>query len=305
MFQRIQRLQTKLPTDLANRVGRGLLHAQKNSPHLLFGVGVVGVVATAVLASKATLKLDEVLNDTQKDLEMAKLVLEDNSDNERYTEDDYTKDVLLIQVKGAVKVAKLYAPALIAGGLSVAALTGSHVILTQRNLAVTAAYAALEKGYREYQQRVINELGEDRERELRYETVEKSTKTTVDGKSKTTKSLVPSGEHSMYARFFDEYNKNWCQTPEYNRMFLQSQQNWANELLKARGHVFLNEVYDMLGLDRSKAGQVVGWVNNGSGDGYIDFGLFQDNERARMFVNGLEPSILLDFNVDGVIYDKI
>lgn len=301
----LTQLQSKLPAGLTAKIGRSLLKAQKSSPHALFAAGVVGVVATAVMASKATLRLNEVLDDTRKDLELAKMVLSNNEDHERYTETDYKKDLVLIQVKGAVRVSKLYAPALILGGLSIAALTGSHVILTQRNVAITAAYAALEKGYREYQQRVVNELGEDRERELRYETVEKSVKTEVNGKTKTIKTHVPVGDGSIYARFFDEYNKNWTATPEYNRMFLQSQQNYANELLKARGHVFLNEVYDMLGLDRSKAGQVVGWVVDGEGDDYVDFGLFQDNERARMFVNNQEPSILLDFNVDGVIYDKI
>ena len=301
-----QRLQTRLPEGLSTKVGRAVLKSQKVSPHLLFGAGVVGVVATAVLASKATLKLEQVLYDANKSLELAKEVLADGTiEDERYTDDDYTKDVILIQVKGAGRVLKLYTPTIIVGALSVAALTGSHVILTQRNMAITAAYAALEKGYREYQQRVMDELGPDRERELRYETVEKSVKTTVDGKTKTVKTVVPSGKHSMYSRFFDEYNKNWNATPEYNSMFLHSQQNWANELLQARGHVFLNEVYDMLGMDRSKAGQIVGWVKDGEGDNYIDFGLFQDNERARMFVNGQEASILLDFNVDGPVYDKI
>jgi hypothetical protein len=64
----------------------------------------------------------------------------------------------------------------------------------------------------------------------------------------------------------------------------------------------------MLGIDRSKAGSVVGWVitKEGTGDNFIDFGVFDgDNPRARDFVNGREGSILLDFNVDGVIYDKI
>ena len=297
-----QRLQTRLPEGLANTVGRTLLKTQKVSPHILFGAGVVGVIATAVMASKATLKLESTLQGIQE----TKEVINDSigmelKDGGFYSEEDRKKDLILVQVKGAGKVLKLYTPALILGGLSIAALTGSHVILTQRNVAITAAYAALEKGFREYQQRVMDELGEDRERELRYDTTEKTVK--VDGKKQ--KVVTPSGEHSIYSRFFDEYNKNWCKTPEYNRMFLQSQQNWANELLKARGHLFLNEVYDMLGLDRSKAGQVVGWVTDGNGDGYVDFGLFDDNERARMFVNGLEPSILLDFNVDGIIYDKI
>ena len=91
-------------------------------------------------------------------------------------------------------------------------------------------------------------------------------------------------------------------------MFLRKQQEWANELLKSRGHVFLNEVYDMLGIPRTKSGQIVGWVYNSNdeySDNYIDFGVYDGGARSRAFVNGYEKAILLDFNVDGVIYDLI
>lgn len=301
-MNKLAQLTTKLPEGLSTKTGRAGLQLSKNSPHLMFGAGIVGVVATAVLASKATLRLESTLQGIQD----TKDVIENSvgtklSDGEVVTEAQKQRMMVLVSVKGAGKIAKLYAPTIAVGTVSIAILTGSHVVLNRRNVALTAAYAGLEKAYQEYRDRVMAELGEDRERELRYPTEEKTVK--VDGKNK--KVVVPDGTPSLYARFFDEYNKNWCKTPEYNRMFLNTQQNWANELLRARGHVFLNEVYDMLGLERSKAGAVVGWVNDGSGDGFIDFGLFEDRERARAFVNGLEPSILLDFNVDGVIYDKI
>lgn len=108
---------------------------------------------------------------------------------------------------------------------------------------------------------------------------------------------------SPYARFFDEASANWVKDPEINHIFVQCQQNFANNLLIARGHLFLNEVYDMLGIDRSSAGQVVGWVISGDGDNFVDFGMFEAH--SARFVNGYERSILLDFNVDGVVVDKI
>ena len=109
---------------------------------------------------------------------------------------------------------------------------------------------------------------------------------------------------SVYARFFDEGCEQWSKNPEYNLMFLRSQQNYYNDMLKSRGHVFLNEVYDALGIPRTQAGAVVGWMISDNGDNFIDFGVFDgDRPRARDFVNGYERSILLDFNVDGVIYD--
>jgi hypothetical protein len=113
---------------------------------------------------------------------------------------------------------------------------------------------------------------------------------------------------SIYARFFDPTSPSWSKEPEYNLIFLKCQQNYANDLLKSRGHVFLNEVYDMLGMERSKAGAVVGWLlsKNGDTDNFVNFGVFDGREQvARDFVNGREGAILLDFSVDGVIYDGI
>lgn len=111
---------------------------------------------------------------------------------------------------------------------------------------------------------------------------------------------------SQYARFFDEGSPAWSKDSEYNLMFLKQQQQYANDLLKKRGHIFLNEIYDMLGIPRTKAGAVVGWVydeNNPIGDNYVSFGI--TDERNANFVNGYEKSVLLDFNVDGNIWDKI
>jgi hypothetical protein len=106
-----------------------------------------------------------------------------------------------------------------------------------------------------------------------------------------------------YARWFNEKSLAWTKDPEKNKFFLMRQQDYANEKLKAKGYLFLNELYDMVGIPKSKAGQVVGWMLNGDGDGYIDFGLFSHNNED--FINGYKNSILLDPNVDGIILDQI
>lgn len=296
-----------MPNSVSRKIGRALLQSQKNSPRLMFGVGIVGAVSATVLACRATLKLEAVVEDAGRNLEMSKQLVDIELHD--YTEEDQAKDTLYIYIRTAAKLGKLYAPALIVGVVSVGALTGSHVTLTRRNAALTAAYSALGAGFAEYRARVVEEFGEDKERELRYssETTKVEDGKTKDGKPKT-KEVQTVGVHgkSVYARFFDEYSQSWDKKPEYNHLFLQCKQNYANDLLHARGHVFLNEVYDSLGIDRSQAGAVVGWVVSKDGDNFIDFGIFDGSFPAvRDFVNGREGSILLDFNVDGVIYDLI
>ena len=290
---------------VTSKVGRQVLTVQKHSPRLLFAAGIVGIGATVFFACKATLKVEDLLEDHAHAKEMIDRATED--DRVVYTEENRRKDIILLHMRTSGKVFKLYAPAIVLGVLTVAALTGSHNTLNRRNVALTAAYAALEKGFREYRDRLINEYGEDKDREFRYgartqEIIEETDK----GPKTTLVKRVDVNGASVYARFFDEVSPNWTRTPEYNFLFVRCQQNYANDLLHARGHLFLNEVYDMLGLERSKAGAVVGWVIGNEGDNFVDSGVFNgDSPKARDFVNGLEGSILLDFNVDGVIYDKI
>ena len=118
--------------------------------------------------------------------------------------------------------------------------------------------------------------------------------------------LEPDWGPSQYARYFNSGCAAWTKDPECNLVYLRHQQNYATELLRHRGYLFLNEVYDMLGLPRTKAGQVIGWVYdeaNPVGDNYVDFGIY--NERNEDFVNGYAESLLLDFNVDGNVLDKL
>lgn len=289
---------------VTSRAGRQILKVSKHSPVLLFAAGVVGVVATVVLASKATLKLDEILQEHEEKLDVAEGLRA--KEMEQYTEQDYQKDLLTQYIKTTGAVARLYGPAFLTGVVSVAALTGSHVILSRRNVALTAAYAALDRGYREYRKRVVEQMGPERDRQFTADHVSKEIVEETDQGPKTRKIKVLANKNtSIYARFFDESCPAWSPVPFNNQMYIQCQQNFMNNLLQARGHVFLNEVYDALQLPRSKEGAVVGWVK-GNGDDYIDFGVFQgDTYMGQEFVNGNERSVRLDFNVDGVIYDKI
>jgi hypothetical protein len=288
---------------VTSKLGRQLLTVQKHSPVIMFGAGIVGVVATAVLASRATLKLDDILDDHDKMIDKIS-----NFQHQDYSDDNRKKDKVVQYVHTGMKMAKTYAPAVLVGAASIVCLTTSHVVLTKRNASLAAAYAVLDRGFKQYRERVVGELGAGKDMEFRYD-MEDHTVVEETPEGPITKNIKrPSKKNlSVYARIFDRDNKHWKSDPHYNQMFIACQQNWANELLRARGHVFLNEVYDMLGFQRSREGAVVGWIlGNPEGDSFIDFGVFDDDVYSGLlFVNGDEPSVLVDFNVDGVVWNKI
>lgn len=300
-------------------IGRGGLVLKKYSPEILTAAGVIGTVGSTVLACKATLKVEDILDEAKKKSNLINAVHDGEIEvDAEYTDKDYSKDLLVNHTQTAVKLIKLYGPAITLGALSITAILGGQHILRKRNVAIMAAYKLCEESFNNYRSRVKDELGEEKDRQFYYGMTEETVKDKVkskDGKTKTVTKKVekaPDRLYSQYARFFDEANINWDKSPEQNMYFLKMVQNQMNDKLKSRGHVFLNEVYDALGFDRSEAGQLVGWVwdkdNTAmeAGDGYIDFGIFDGNDYAkRAFVNGDERSILLDFNIDGMIYDLI
>ena len=297
-------------TKTFHRVG---FQIKKHSPEILLVTGITGVVTSAVMACKATTKVDAIVEETKKSIDMIHEGMEaGNICDVEYTEEDGKKDLAIVYIQTGVKFAKLYGPSVLLGLTSIGCILASNNIIHKRNVALSAAYTAIDTSFKGYRSRVIERFGESMDRELRYNIKTQEVKETVvdeeTGKKKTVKStvsVVDPNTYSDYARFFDEYCAGWTKDAEYNLMFLRQQQNYANELLKSRGHLFLNEVYDMLGIDRTKAGNIVGWIYDEKhpiGDNFVDFGIYVlDNEKARDFVNGRERSILLDFNVDGDI----
>lgn len=306
----------KLPESIANRFGRQILHVQKASPQIMFAAGVVGVIGAGVLACRSTLKVSNVIHEAEVreerilSFEPGNTYGTDDGGKIEYTEKIQKKDLALNKAKLALDLTKLYAPAFTIAAVSVCLLTGSHVILNRRNASLGAAYAAVDKAFQKYRERVREQLGDEQDLKFRHgvEIVEE-TVAKKDGGTKVVKhERVSNGTPSQYARFFDETIEQWKSNPEYNKIFLQAQQNYFNHLLQARGHVFLNEVYDALGFERTGAGAVTGWLFDSGHDDYVDFGIFDDKTGTgamRDFVNGTEGAILLDFNVDGVIYDQI
>lgn len=287
---------------------------KKHSPEILMIAGITGTIVGTVLACKATTKVSEIMEEKNKLVEDVHTCLNDKEIE--YTEEDSKRDLTIIYAQTGVKLFKLYAPAIGVMALSFASIIYGHKVLKKRNVAIAAAYAAIDKGFKQYRKNVIEEFGENVDQQMRFGLKSKEVKKKdKDGKTvKETEYYIdpdsnPLDNISEYARFFDATSNNFEKDPEYNMMFLRRQQDYANEMLKSRGHLFLNEVYDLLDIPRSRAGQVVGWVydkdGNTNGDNYVDFGLYRNDQGTRRFINGLEYNILLDFNVDGVIYDMI
>lgn len=306
--------------NLTRNLNRASLQIKKHSPEIMVVGGVVGGVVAAVMACKATTKAHDVLEEAKKNLDNVHQVIEADaaSDEPQYSEEDGKKAIAITYVKTGLELAKVYAPSVALGVLSATSILAGNNILRKRNVALAAAYTAVDTGFKEYRGRVVDRFGKELDRELRYNIKAKEVEEVVvdeKGKEKKIKKTIEVAEpgqemYSDYARCFDDGCTGWTKDPEYNLMFLRQQQNYANELLKSRGHLFLNEVYYMLGIPKTKAGQVVGWIydesNPNMGDGYVDFGIYDlYKQGSRDFVNGHERSIWLDFNVDGVILDLI
>ena len=314
-------MKIQLPAALTRKANKVGFLLKQHSPEILVVAGVVGTVASAVLACKATTKLHDVLDDTKEKIDMfhqgaadGQVQSEVNGEIQivDYTEEDCTRDITITYAQTGLKLAKLYGPSVLLGAASITSILAGHNILRKRNVALAAAYTAVDTGFKQYRGRVVERFGEKLDKELLYNIKSQEVEETVvdeKGKEKTVKKTVevadPIGAKSPYTVCFDETCTGWVRDAERNKFFLLRQQEYANEKLRTDGFLFLNDVYEMIGAQKTEAGQIVGWVykeGNELGDNYIDFGIFDIHcEASRNFVNGLEKSIWLTFNVDGPI----
>lgn len=312
----------KLPVNVTRALSRTGLQLKKHSPEIMVIAGVAGTVVSTVMACKATTKVNTILEEAKHDIEGIHKVLEDPDMNKRYeakfgevyTPEQSKKDLTAVYIQTGLKFVKLYGPSVIVGAASIVSILAGHNILKKRYIASVAAYAAVNSDFKDYRKRVVDRFGKELDKELRYSIKAKEVEETVineDGTETVVKKTVevvdPNAARSEFTYCFDETNPLYQKDAEYNKMFLLRQQAWFNEKLKTNGYVYLNEVLEGLGFERSKAGQIVGWVldeNSPYGDGYIDFNIFDiDDPNKREFVNGYERAIWLDFNVDGNILD--
>ena len=302
--------------ETASRVAhKAMFKVKKHSPEILIAVGAVGIVAGTVAACKATLKVPPIVEEADKTLEMIHGVQDGTleiPEGAVYTEDDADRDIVIVYVQTAVKVLKLYAPAILLIGGGLGCMIGSHVIMKKRYSAAVAAYAAVSKAFEEYKARVAERFGDDVQKEI--ETGIKAvdiSATDKDGNNTTVKGEEHDGKtDDPYTFLFDENNAptTWEKDPEINRITLLQAQRSCMKKLKTRGYLFLNEALDSIGMRGTQIGQFAGWIydpTNPDIDSFIDFGIYSDDPIKQAFLEGYESNIWLHFNCDGNIIDKI
>ena len=304
-----------LMTSVRRSVHKTGFKIKKHSPEILIVSGVVGVVASTVMACKATTKVNEILEKAKEDIDAVHAYMEKDEFEENYTEEDGKKALAAVYVKTGVDLVKLYAPSVILGTLSLTAIISSNNILRKRNIALAAAYTSVEKSFKDYRKRVVDRFGEELDNELRYNIKKQEIEEKVVGEDgsettvkKTVSAIDPNTIDDTSAIWYEGCN-GFTKDPVKNLVFLKAQQQWATNKLKAQGYLFLNDVYEMLGLERKSYGQVIGWIydeKNPVGDNFVDFGLYDvSNPATARFLDGVEPRVLLTFNHDGYILDKI
>lgn len=315
-------MKIKLPESATRAIYKVGFELKKHSPEILVVTGVVGTVVSAVMACKATTKVNFILEETKEKVDVIHEGIE-NGEVKGYLENgevgmvpydanDSKKDLTIVYAQTGLKLAKLYAPAVALGALSITSILVGHNILHKRNLALGAAYAVVDNGFKNYRKNVVERFGEKMDNELLYNIKAQEVEETIvdeKGKEKTVKKTVEVAnvdkDSGRYTYCFDESSTLWVRDAEKNKYALLRQQDWANDKLRAQGVLTLNEVLDMLGMQRCRAGQIVGWVydaKNPDAHNRVDFGIFNIHcEANRNFVNGLEKSIWLTFNVEGPI----
>lgn len=316
-----------------NTIAKGTMAIARNSVKMIYdhketGLLVAGVLAgtgATVLACRATIKAVDIIEEHNEINEMIK---EAKNYPEQYSEEDEKQDKVKNYLNTGKKIALAYAPAAALGATSIFCLVAQHKLLLNKVTtleetvaSLSAAYAAIDTAFRNYRKRVVDKYGEEEDRYFRYgEHKETVDVTTVDEKGKTKKkketvTVVDDISDTGYAKFITYGNKLMCYKDaqhhevDWDRTLRQikCQESLAQQKLECDGYLFLNDVYDMLDLPKTKAGQVVGWIfdpEDHSIDSHVDLNIFRPVNYQT--INGYESDgIWIDPNVDGVIIDKV
>ena len=289
--------------DLVGWTNRAGFFMKKHGPEILVFGGALGTLVGGVMACVATTHLPEVNEKAKARFEAVR---------KQHPQEIHKQEMTKAYFQTGLDYMRLYAPSVIVSGLSITGILAGNNMLRKRNIALAAAYATLDTSYKRYRTRVADRFGDDVEREI-YHDIQKKTimkqVTDEDGNvTEVEETIEIANDLGEYCFYFEQGKaKAWEANHEYNMFFLQLQQRLVNDQLRAHGYLFLNDVLKDLGIDRTRAGAVTGWVYDPE-----NADKYQNDNRVNFHIqpiyrmeNGEEivETIMLNFNVDGVILD--
>ena len=307
------------------------LKLEKHAPEFLVGTALIAGACAIYSACKATHDdLDDILTQAEKELQV--IVTQENDGI--LPPKEAFKQRAEVKLETAGKLARAYAPAAILAAISAGSTIGANRILSKRNVALLASYAALDKYTRDYQKRVMNTVGEEVERKIRYDIRDDMREVEMvdpdTGNTETVREKTGVEKAHVYDRFdfmFDERSPRYQNNPDYDETFVYLVQEQANKILECRrsdtkaGYYFLDELLDDFGLDPDDVGisfeeaHIVGWylppkneLGVAPGDiHHIDLGIgkYVDLTKKNMTEEEDIDGILIIPNVDGVVYHLI
>lgn len=287
---------------------RALFTVKRKSPELMTAGAILFGIGTVIFTWKAARAHDKALEEPKKIIATAKSM----ELTETYTKKEQQHDILVGYVNGAREIVKLYGPAALMGGFSIACVLGSHRVLSRRNAGLVAANGILAKEFKDYRDKVIEKYGLDEDYKFKFgDKEEKVTETVKDenGEEKTVeKTKAKEGyENHTFDRCFDESSLEWRKDPQYNFDFIIRILRQMNDKLGAQGYLRLNDVYEALGFEKTQQGEEYGWIRKSKDDWdvYVSFGCFdEDKEFVRSFLNGTERNVWLSFNCRPLDWSK-
>lgn len=245
--------------DIAHALKQAQLSIAKHSPEILTGIGIAGMIATTIIAVKATPKAIKLLDDKKKELETEKLTAADT-----------------------IKTTwKCYIPTVVTGTASVACLIGASSVHLRRNAALTAAYTLSETALREYREKVVETIGQKKEQAVR----DAVAKEQVESHPVSNNSIIVTGGGNTlcYDPFTDRYFKSDSDK-------LRKAENEINSQMLDEGCVSLNDYYYQIGLGDASVGNTIGWSYNRTG-------LVKLNLSSHLASDGT-PCIVLGFQTE-------
>lgn len=229
----------------------------KHSPEILTGIGIAGMITTTIMAVRATPKALILIEERKEEIDVDKLT-----------------PIELIKTTWTC-----YIPAAITGGLSIICLIGASSVNARRNAALATAYTLSESALKEYQEKVIETIGEKKEQTVR----DAIAKDRIDKNPVSSREVIitEKGNTLCYDAISGRYFKSDIDK-------LKKAENELNRRMRDEMYISLNEFYYEIGLNPTSIGDDLGWN--------IDHGYIELNFSSQLSDEGT-PCLVIDYQV--------